>query len=38
MNERYTEDLVRGYFKNDPMFNIIEFEEQKSTTCTWKNF
>ena len=32
MNERYTEGFVRDHFKNDPMFNIIKFEEQKSTS------
>lgn len=27
-NERYTEDLVRDHFKNDPLFKVIKFEEQ----------
>ena len=30
-NERYTEELVRDHFKNDPLFNIIKFEDQKTT-------
>ena len=29
-NERITEDLVRGHFKNDPLFNTIKLEEQRS--------
>ena len=31
MNERKTEDIVRDHFKNDPLFSIIKFEEQKSS-------
>lgn len=31
MNERKTEDIVRDHFKNDPLFNILKFEEQKSS-------
>ena len=30
-NERITEELVRGHFKNDPLFSIIKLEEQRST-------
>lgn len=30
MNERITEDIVRDYFKNDPLFKSIKLEEQKS--------
>lgn len=29
-NERLTEDIVRQHFKNDPLFDNIKFEEQKS--------
>jgi type I restriction enzyme M protein len=29
-NERNTENIVRDHFKNDPLFNIIKWEEQKS--------
>ena len=29
-NERNTEDLVRDHFKNDPLFKILKFEEQKT--------
>ncbi len=29
-NERITEELVRDHFKNDPSFNVIKLEEQKS--------
>lgn len=29
-NERNTEILVRDHFKNDPLFNVIKWEEQKS--------
>lgn len=31
MNERKTEDIVRDHFKTDPLFNILKFEEQKSS-------
>ncbi|SFQ55623.1 HsdM family class I SAM-dependent methyltransferase [Parafilimonas terrae] len=30
-NERITEEIVRGHFKNDPLFNICKLEEQKSS-------
>lgn len=30
MNERITEDLVRDFFKNDPLYKTIKLEEQKS--------
>ena len=29
-NERLTEDIVRSHFKNDPLFDVIKLEEQKS--------
>ena len=29
-NERITEDIVRDHFKNDPLYQIIKLEEQKS--------
>ena len=29
-NERITEDFVRDRFKNDPLFKVIKFEEQKT--------
>lgn len=29
-NERITENIVREHFKNDPLFDVIKFEEQKS--------
>lgn len=29
-NERITENFVREHFKNDPLFDVIKFEEQKS--------
>ena len=29
-NERITESIVRGHFQNDPLFNTIKLEEQKS--------
>jgi|SRR3989339_377528 len=31
MNERKTEDFVRDHFKKDPLFNVLKFEEQKSS-------
>jgi type I restriction-modification system DNA methylase subunit len=31
MNERITEDIVRGHFKNDPLFGAVRFDEQKTT-------
>jgi type I restriction-modification system DNA methylase subunit len=30
-NERITEGIVRDFFKNDPLFSSIKWEEQKST-------
>lgn len=30
MNERITEEIVRSHFKEDPLFDVIRFEEQKS--------
>ena len=30
-NERITEDIVRDLFKNDPLFNVIKLEEQRSS-------
>ncbi|MDR3058159.1 MAG: SAM-dependent methyltransferase [Prevotella sp.] len=30
-NERLTEGIVRDFFKNDPLFSSIKWEEQKST-------
>ncbi len=35
-NERITEDIVRDHFKNDPLFNVIKFEEQKTTVSKAK--
>jgi type I restriction enzyme M protein len=35
-NERNTEDLVRQHFQQDPLFNIIKFEEQKSNNSIIK--
>lgn len=35
-NERITEDFVRDHFKNDPLFNAIKFEEQKTTSTKAK--
>lgn len=29
-NERNTENIVRDHFKNDPLFSVIKWEEQKS--------
>ena len=29
-NERITEDIVRDHFKNDPLYDVIKVEEQKS--------
>ena len=29
-NEKITESFVRDHFKNDPLYNILKFEEQKS--------
>jgi hypothetical protein len=31
-NERITEDIVRDHFKNDPLYNMIKLDEQKSTS------
>lgn len=31
-NERITEDIVRDHFKNDPLFNMIKMDEQKSSS------
>lgn len=31
MNERITEDLVRDHFKQDPLFDQVNLEEQRST-------
>lgn len=31
VNERKTENIVRKHFESDPLFNIVKFEEQKST-------
>ena len=36
-NERTTEDLVRQHFQQDPLFNIIKFEEQRTTNSIIKN-
>ena len=30
-NERITEDFVRDHFKNDPLFNTIKLDEQKTS-------
>ncbi len=30
-NERNTENIVREHFKNDPLYNVIKIEEQKSS-------
>jgi len=29
-NERITEEIVRNHFKDDPLYNVIKLEEQKS--------
>ncbi len=36
-NERITEDFVRDHFKNDPLFNAIRLEEQKTSIQKAKN-
>lgn len=35
-NERITEDYVRDWFKRDPLFSAIKFEEQKTTVTKAK--
>ena len=35
-NERITEDFVRDHFKNDPLFNVIKFDEQKTSVTKAK--
>ena len=35
-NERLTEDFVRDHFKNDPLFGVIKFEEQKTSIAKAK--
>lgn len=32
-NERVTEDFVRDWFKNDPLFNAIRLDEQKASVA-----
>ncbi|QPQ54216.1 N-6 DNA methylase [Allosphingosinicella flava] len=32
-NERVTEDFVRDWFKNDPLFSAIKLDEQKATVA-----
>ena len=32
-NERVTEDVVRDWFKNDPLFNAIRLDEQKASVA-----
>lgn len=36
-NERITEDFVRDHFKNDPLYEAIRFEEQKTKITKAKN-
>jgi type I restriction enzyme M protein len=33
INERITEDFVRGHFKNDPLFSAIKLDEQKASVA-----
>lgn len=35
-NERITEDFVRDHFKNDPLFNAIKLDEQKTSVAKAK--
>jgi type I restriction-modification system DNA methylase subunit len=35
-NERITEDFVRDHFKNDPLFNVIKLDEQKTSVAKAK--
>ncbi len=32
-NERVTEDFVRDHFKNDPLFNAVRFDEQRTSVA-----
>lgn len=32
-NERVTEDFVRNWFKNDPLFNVIRLDEQRPSVA-----
>ena len=36
-NERITEDFVRDYFKNDPLFGAVRFDEQKTSIAKAKS-
>ena len=36
-NERTTENIIRQHFQQDPLFNIIKFEEQKTSNSVIKN-
>ncbi len=35
-NERITEGYVRDHFKNDPLFDVIKLEEQKTSAAKAK--
>jgi type I restriction enzyme M protein len=36
-NERITEDFVRDHFKNDPLFNAVRLDEQKTSIAKAKS-